>query len=334
MSAVLLDLRNEVRRRGLLDLSPRWYTLNLMFHVALVGVSVALLVITRSLWVAPLMAFAYYQVGLLYHDFGHYQAYPERALNDAMGMVAGFVIGGSLARWRLDHDAHHGHTNLIASDPDLEGPVAHTAAMARERKGLGRVLARTQHLWLLPLSCLVLMPIIRTKDLVHVFTRRYPRRGLELTLLLCHYALYLGLVFGLLPPARAVAFIALHQTLFGASFAMSFLINHTGMPARTERPADWIAAQIQSTRNVRHSAFFDYLFGPLAPHIEHHAFPGMPRPNLREVSALLREYAQATSVEFRELPSWQVHADLVRSLHEVGAHARGAPTTVSSPEVK
>jgi fatty acid desaturase len=321
LSAVLLDLRNEVRRRGLLDLTPRWYTLHLLLHVALVGVAVALLVVTRSLWVAPLLAFAYYQVGLLYHDFGHYQGYPERSLNDAMGMVAGFVIGGSLARWRLDHDAHHGHTNLIRKDPDLEGPLAHTPQMARERKGFGRALARTQHLWLLPVSCVLLMPIIRTRDLVHVFRRPYPRRLLELSLLLLHYALYFALVFTVLPFGKAVAFVAIHQTLFGASFALTFIINHTGMPARTEKPADWIAAQIESTRNVRYSALVDYLLGPLSPHIEHHAFPGMPRPQLRQVSALLREYAQAKRVEYRELQAWQVHADLVRSLRDLGAHA-------------
>jgi fatty acid desaturase len=326
MSGLLPDLRNEVRRRGLLDLAPRWYTLNLMFHVALVGVTVALLIITRSLWIAPLMAFGYYQVGLLYHDFGHYQAYPERALNDTMGMVAGFVIGGSIARWRIDHDAHHGHTNLLPKDPDLEGPLAHTPQMARERKGFGRVLALTQHVWLLPLSCLMLMPIIRTKDLVHVFRRRYPRRRSELGLLLLHYGLYFALVFTVLPPGKGLAFIAIHQTLFGTSFALAFLINHTGMPARHEKPVDWIAAQIESTRNVRRGVVFDYLFGPLAPHIEHHAFPGMPRPQLREVSALLREYAKAKNVEFRELPSWQVHADLVRSLKEIGAHANAPPS--------
>lgn len=326
-----LGLRNEVRRLGYLELRPGWYTANLVAHTLLLAAVVAAFLWTKEVWLAPLFSYAFYQLGLLYHDFGHYQAYPTRAQNDWAGQFVGLLIGGSISRWRRDHDVHHAHTNDLTKDPDLEGPLAHTAEDAGARQGFGRLVAQTQHLWILPISCLALMPIIRTKDILFVLTQRYRRRTLERAVLATHYAWYFTLVFGTLPVTQALLFIAIHQTGFGALFALAFIVNHTGMPVRQGKALDPIGMQIQSTRNVKYSALADYLLGPLAPHIEHHVFPGMPRCNQRQASQVLRAYARNAGITYKECGVFAVHGDFLTALRALAQHAKHGRVSGGQP---
>ena len=309
-----MALRDEFRRQGLLEPRPGWYTASIVVHVAFVAALYVAFVFTKSLWIAPILGFGYYQLGLLYHDLSHYQGYPNRAVNDAAAYLVAFLIGGSLARWRHDHNRHHGHTNDLKNDPDLEGPLSHTPEQAASRKGFARFLTRTQHIWILPLSCIVLMPIIRVKDIVFITTRKYPRRLLEAALLITHYALYGSLVFSVLSGWQAAVFILVHQTVFGSLFSLAFVVNHFGMVVRSGRPENRITAQIVSTRNVRPSLLWDYLLGPLGPHIEHHTFPTMPRCSLRQASPLLKQFAKEAGAEYRELSALGVQVDTISTL--------------------
>lgn len=322
-------LRDEFRRLGLLEPRPGWYTASIVVHIGLVVLLYGVFVWTKSLWVAPILGFAYYQLGLLYHDLSHFQGYPNRTHNDIAALLVAFLIGGSLSRWRHDHNRHHGHTNDLDNDPDLEGPLSHTPEQAASRRGFPRLLTRTQHIWILPLSCVVLMPIIRVKDIVFVATRKYPRRLLEIAILLAHYIAYATLVFSVLSGWQAVAFIVVHQTVFGSLFSLAFVVNHFGMTVRTGRPENRVTAQIVSTRNVRPSVVWDYLLGPLGPHIEHHTFPTMPRCSLREAAPHMKRFAEEAGVQYRELSAWGVQVDTVSSLRALAAHASG--TGASEP---
>jgi fatty acid desaturase len=315
------ELRREVKRLGLMNPAPRWYSASLAAHTLVFFGAWVAFAVTESLWTAPLLAFAYYQIGLLFHDFSHHHGFRHRAINDAAGHFAGLLIGGSLTRWRRDHNAHHAHTNDTGRDPDIEGPIAHTRATAAKARGLKRLLARTQHLWLMPVSALALMPIIRSKDVAFVLRRKsYRARPLELAILVAHYAAYFGVVFATLPFWSAVLFVALHQLLFGGAFSFTFLVNHTGLPIDA-KSADPILKQVLVTRNVREHVITDYLLGPLAAHIEHHAFPTMPRCNLRRAGVLLRSVCEAQGIPYREQSFGEAYADFLGELRTIGEHA-------------
>jgi fatty acid desaturase len=315
------ELRSEVKRLGLMNPAPRWYSLNLAAHTLLFFGAWAAFAITESVWTAPLVAFAYYQIGLLFHDFGHHHGFRNRRLNDAAGHFAGLLIGGSLTRWRHDHNAHHAHTNETGRDPDIEGPVVHTRAAAAKARGIKRFLARTQHLWLMPVSSVALMAIIRSKDVAFVLRRKsYRARPIERAILAVHYAAYFGIVFATLPFWPAVLFVVVHQVLFGSGFAIAFLVNHTGRPIDAKH-SDPILRQVLVTRNVREHPVADYLLGPLAAHIEHHAFPTMPRCNLRRAGTLLRSVCEAQGVRYVEQSFGEAYGDFLGELRAIGEHA-------------
>ncbi len=117
--------------------------------------------------------------------------------------------------------------------------------------------------------------------------RSLKRRPLDGALLCAHFALYPTVLLWLLPPGMAIAFIAVHQGLFGVYLGSLFAPNHKGMPILTgdDRP-DFLRRQVLTSRNVRGGWFTDIALGGLNHQIEHHLFPSMPSPNLRKARAI------------------------------------------------
>ena len=110
-------------------------------------------------------------------------------------------------------------------------------------------------------------------------TRRACRnRAWEATLLGVHAAAYLTAVFLILPPVKAVAFIAVQQGLFGLYLGCSFAPNHRGMPilAASDKTS-FLRRQVITSRDVRGGWLTDFALGGLNYQIEHHLFPSMPR---------------------------------------------------------
>ena len=127
-------------------------------------------------------------------------------------------------------------------------------------------------------------------------------------------------------PLQAVAFVVVHQGLFGLYLGCSFAPNHKGMPTLTEADElDFVRRQVLTSRNVRGSRFVDFLLGGLNYQIEHHLFPNMPRPNLRRAQPLIRAFCQEHDIDYSEATMFGSYAEAVRHLHAVGAPLRPAP---------
>ena len=103
---------------------------------------------------------------------------------------------------------------------------------------------------------------------------------MEGSLLLLHAGVYLTVVALVLPWQQALAFIAVHQAVFGLYVRVSFAPNHKGMPM--ERPGDdwdYLRRQVLTSRNITGGPIVDRLLGGLNYQIEHHLFPSMPSPS-------------------------------------------------------
>jgi hypothetical protein len=76
-------------------------------------------------------------------------------------------------------------------------------------------------------------------------------RRVESALLSAHLGGYLAAVFIVLPPALAVAFMAVQQGLFGLHMGCAFAPNHKGMPIlRRDEELDFLRRQVLTSRNV------------------------------------------------------------------------------------
>src|SRR5207244_12244416 len=98
------------------------------------------------------------------------------------------------------------------------------------------------------------------------------RRGLESALLIMHAVGYLSALLVVLSPLQAIAFLLVHQALFGVYLGMTFAPNHKGMPHPTG-DEDYLRKQVLTSRNVRGGWLTDAALGGLNYPLEHHRFP-------------------------------------------------------------
>ena len=132
-----------------------------------------------------------------------------------------------------------------------------------------------------------------------------PHRGVEAPLVLGRLAVYVGVLFVLLPPGKAAAFLGVQLALFGVLLGGSFAPNHKGMPiVPHDMTLDFLRRQVLMSRNVRGGYAVDAVMGGLNYQIEHHLFPSMPRPNLKKVQPIVHTYCEVAGVPYTEVGSY------------------------------
>lgn len=311
----------------LLDRRPGYYGVKITLTIFAFFAGWALFVIVGNSWVAlavaPLVGMMFTQLGFLGHDAGHNQVFRARQRNRLLGLiVANALIGLSFGWWVPKHSAHHAHPNEVGRDPDIGDGVALPA------NGRGPViswLARWQAPLFFPLMLLRSggMHVLGIGRLVR---RRDRAAAVEASLIMLHAALYLTVVLWVLSPLKALAFVAMQQAVFSLYLGISFAPNHKGMPVIESATATGFARrQVITARNIRGGRFTTFMLGGLNYQIEHHLFESMPRPNLRRVQGLVRDFCVTTDLGYREEGFIESFRQIVHHLSDAGAAACRRP---------
>jgi fatty acid desaturase len=325
-------LMRRVRDAGLLERRRGRYAVKIAGTLAVFFAGWAVFFRLGESWyqllVAAGMAVAFTQVSFLGHDAGHRQIFATRRANALFGLLVGNLLVGFSYGWWVDkHNRHHAHPNEEGADPDVsDGALAFSAGQALERRSaFGRWFARTQAWLFFPLLTLegLNLHVASVRTLLGGPRRRYRRA--EIALLGTHLVAYPALLLTVLPPLHALAFLAVHQGVFGVYLGCSFAPNHKGMPmlsAADER--DFLRRQVLTSRNVRGGRFTDVLLGGLNYQTEHHLFPSVPRQNLRRLQPLVRAHCADLRLPYTETGLVVSYAIVLRHLHAVGAPLRTA----------
>ena len=323
-----LDLARQVRSAGLFQHSPWRAGLRVALVCGLYAAGWAAVPVLGDTWyqllIAAYLAVVFAQVGFLGHDIGHRQVFASRRWNNLAGLAcADLATGISYGYWVDKHNRHHSRPNEIGADPDVgAGVISWTVEQAGAKTGLGRVVARHQAALFFPLACLEALSLhvssaraLGTKPVRHTPT--------EAVLLVAHAAVYLAVVFVVLSPWRALAFIAVQQGVFGLYLASAFAPNHKGMamPAPGQK-LDFVHRQVTTSRNVRGGKALDVAMGGLNYQIEHHLFPTMPMANLRRCQGMVKAYCSAHGIDYCETSLVRSYAASLRHLRAVGRPAR------------
>jgi fatty acid desaturase len=319
-------LNRRVGEAGLLQRQPGYYALRLAV-VGLMAVAGwgAFVLIGSSWWtllVAAFMAITFTQMGLIAHDLAHRQVFRTKRPSAIAGRVAANLgIGMSYGWWMEKHTRHHNNPNHDDLDPDVAPEVLIWAKeSAIGRRGLAAFVNRHQAGLFFPLLTLLSIDL-KVASIKALRAGVVKRPVLEVALLLVHAACYLGALFIVLSPAQAVAFLVVHQALFGVYLGMTFAPNHKGMP-HPDGSEDFLRKQVLTSRNVRGGWLTDAALGGLNYQIEHHLFPGMPTPNLRKAQPIVRRYCEEIGVPYEETSLIESYRQALRHLHEVGAPLR------------
>jgi len=324
------ELRRQIAAARLLDRRYWHYAVRMSVTVlAYAGVWWGVSMLGAS-WFQLLLAAAlgalFTQVAFLGHDGGHQQVFRSRRGNDLIGIIAGDLMTGLSYGWWLDkHNRHHAKPNHEGLDPDIgEGVLAFTTGQVAARTGaVGRFITAHQAWLFFPLLTLegLNLHVASVRELLRPDRTRY--RRLELTLFSVHVVGYLVGVFVLMPPVMGLAFIAVHQAVFGLYMGCSFAPNHKGMPTfGPESKLDFLRRQVLTSRNVRGGWAVDQLLGGLNYQVEHHLFPSMPRPCLRRAQRIVRAYCGEQDVPYTEVGLVASYRAALRHLHDLGAPLR------------
>jgi fatty acid desaturase len=324
-------LAGQVRNAGLMERRPWYYATRFVVIVAaMAAAAFALFLVGNSpvaIAVAAVMAIAFAQVAFIGHDAGHLQVFRSKRANRLVGLIVGNLLTGmSVGWWVPKHNAHHGHPNQVDRDPDIAaGAFAFTDEIARNCHGVGRWMARRQAWLFFPILTLEGFAL-NIASVWSVLKRRDRAAGLEAALLVAHTAGYLTIVFWALSPWWALAFIAVHQAVFGLYLGCSFAPNHKGMPIiEADSPMGFARRQILTARNITGGRFTTFVFGGLNYQIEHHLFPTMPRPNLRGAQAYVRAFCAERRLPYCEASLVGSYRQALTHLARVGS---GTPDTV------
>jgi fatty acid desaturase len=322
----------QVRAVGLLDRRPGYYGVKITLTIFAFFAAWALFVAVGNSWttlaVAPLVGMMFTQLGFIGHDAGHKQIFRTRRGNRMLGLAVGnALIGLSFGWWVPKHNAHHAHPNEIGRDPDIgEGSALPSSDAPGEGHGrLASWLARWQAPLFFPLMLLRSsgMHVLGIKRLVG---RRDRASAAEASLIILHAALYLTVVLWVLSPLKALAFIAIQQAVFSLYLGISFAPNPKGMPLiESATAAGFARRQVITARNIKGGRFTTFMLGGLNYQIEHHLFPSMPRPNLRRVQGLVRDFCEATDLSYSEESFVESFRLIIHHLSDAGAAASCRP---------
>ena len=316
------ELGRRINAAGLLRRRPAYYAARLgLVSLSVIGGWTAFFLVGPSWWtlaVAAFLAVVFAQAALVAHDLAHRQVFRTNTPSARAGVIAGnLVIGMSYGYWMDKHTKHHANPNHDDLDPDVGPGVLVWNRDAARGKGF---LTRYQAWFFFPL--LTLLGLSLKRDSIRALRNgTVKRRGLEAGLLAAHLAGYAGALLLVLSPLQALAFFAVHQALFGIYLGLTFAPNHKGMP-HPDGTEDFLRKQVLTSRNVRGGYLVDAALGGLNYQIEHHLFPAMPTPNLRQAQPIVQAYCAEIGVPYEMTGLADSYAQALRHLHAVGEDLR------------
>lgn len=327
-------LVKRIRARGLMAGTPRYYLVaGVAILTATAAIVAGLVALAGSWWallLAPLLAVVWAQVSFIGHDAGHKQLPGPRRVSEVAGLVAAnLMLGVSFGYWNDKHDRHHAHPNHEGLDPDVaEGIITWSERQHAKKTGLGLWMARHQARLFFPLLTFQGW-LLQVEGIGWLARRSRGSRGtrvLEAVLLVAHFALYLGLLLWLFSPLQALAFLAIHEGMWGFLLASVFAPNHKGMEmphGDDETKRDHLRKQVPTSRNIIGSPIVDFFMGGLNYQVEHHLFPSMPRPRLKDAQPIVEEYCHEVGVSYLKVGFVESYAQILRHLDDVG-HGRAS----------
>ena len=323
------ELKRIVKKNGLLDRQPAYYAGKTALTLGLLAVSLVLLLVSDSLWFQMLnavyLAFAFGQISLLAHDFGHRQpGVLSGRTNDLITLLLGNGLLGMSREWWVDkHNRHHGHPNQMDTDPDIDIPLlSFEEEQAFEKRGLSRLVTKYQAVLIFPLAFLQAISMFRS-SVGFVVSGEANRPVAEALAIVTHFALYFGLLFSVLEPLTAVLFVVVHRGLWGVYLVSVFAPNHKAMPIlERDTEVGFLHQQILTSRNVFAHPVTDFWYGGLNYQIEHHLFPRMPRNKLKEAQPIIKDFCRDHDISFHETGVLQSYREILSHLHKVGAPLR------------
>ncbi len=325
-SSSFTALTRQVHELGLMRRRYGYYWSKLIGVIAVLALwGVVFVWVGDSWWqlaMAAALAIVMTQTAFLGHDAAHRQIFKSGRWNDWVSLiVANLLVGISYGWWQSKHTRHHAAPNQEGTDPDIAlRAVALTPSMAhRHRTRPMRWLSDHQGWYFFPLLLLQGLSM-HVDGIKRVMGRdKIRRRWVEAGFLAVRLGGLLALVFLVLPPGKAAAFLGVELAIFGFYLGFSFAPNHIGMPlVPASLKLDFLRRQVLMSRNITGGPLMSFFMGGLNLQIEHHLFPSIARPHLRKIQPLVAEHCATEGVPYTQTSLRDACRQVIHYLNTVG----------------
>jgi Fatty acid desaturase len=320
------ELARSINAAGLMRRRYGYYWTKLIaVPIVCTAIVLVFIAIGNNWWqlaFAAVVAVVLTQIAFLGHDAAHRQIFRSGRWNDWISIILGdLFIGMSYGWWQHKHTRHHANPNKEGADPDIELPVIAFTHEQATRPRIPLIAWTVAHQGLFFFPILLLEGIsLHASSVRRVTTREHlDRRWAEIAFLSVRVIGYLVLVFLVLSPGIAFAFLGVQLGLFGLYMGASFAPNHKGMPiVPRDMKLDFLHRQVTMSRDIRGGRFIDIAMGGLNYQIEHHLFPSMPRPHLRRAAPMIAAYCRDHDVPYTQTGLFQSYGIVLRYINHVG----------------
>ena len=300
----------------LMELIKAFYS----FGFALLGAYLCITSVYK--WLGSfLIAFGWYQLGWLGHDWSHHNCLPVSnsfycRVNDWMAFMTCIARGTTLLAWKLRHNTHHMATNEVGNDPDIKlTPVLHFFEDFKAEHDVRQYQAwyylpfiSLLHIYWHVESYITCLKHMNGKNLANRMWARYDIISLILHLLWVSVVMYYG---------NCVLPIIFAYYMSGFMTAIVVFASHYGeerlhgmQTSQDGKNVKFLGLLEQTSKTVRNiSGFFGgwldeeivfHLTGGLNVQFEHHLFPTMPRHNLRKMTPHIKRMCKEKGYPFHE----------------------------------
>lgn len=260
---------------------------------------------------AALIAFGWFQLGWLGHDWSHHTVLEASTTAwtrycDAAGTATGVVRGTTLLWWKLRHNTHHVVTNQTSKDPDIRtAPALHFFDGFEPNS-----VTKWQAFYYLPLlGMLHLYWFLEAwhTSIKNLSSKNKHARGSAQRDTVGMTVHTVGMAYLAYSTGQWLAICAAYA-MSGFGTAIVVFASHYAEPhiGADEKPG-FLDQNLKTTRNIHgflpwrlDDAFWFHLTGGLSHQVEHHLFPMMPRCNLRKMTPRVKELAKKHKLEYLE----------------------------------
>ena len=318
-----IDLRNLLKKAGCFEPQAGFYTCRLATLGAFLILSILFLVFSDIFYLqilnAVFLAFLFGQMSLTAHDIVHRQAW-ENGIVDIV--VGNFILGISCSWWRNKHNKkHHGYTNRLGLDADLDAPLlALTEEQISDKGSFEKFMLRYQAYYFF--LVLLFVPLyMHLESFYFLIFNKAKYRLLEAICFVLHFALLaFFLSISQMNFTQIAIFLCIFKGVLGLYLGSIFIVNHTGMKIlHQDDKMDYFLSQIITSRNIKPHPFVDFMMGGLNAQIEHHLFPQMPRAKLKESRSIVKLFCNNYDIPYHETSFVQAYQETLTSLHSIGS---------------
>lgn len=261
------------------------------------------------------------QFGMIAHDAGHNITAGKVWVNKIYGYLCmPFINGNSFNDWKDHHNKHHKNVQVEGIDPDMEFDMMFSIyeRQARQRKGRIQSLQKIQYIYYW-IGSFFFAWSFRLVSIRYLIGNCKYYIG-EVGVIVFHYLVWIGF------PGLYIGFIQslinyfIYSAVLSFYITMIFTINHVGLPTLpANHNVSYERLQIEHSRNIKNQPIFDFIFGGLNFHIEHHLFPNAAVNRLRSGNKIIAEYSKEKKINYNE-------SGLFESLGKVYRHFKKIET--------